>query len=84
MLVSEQVSWIVRTVWKKKKKKSQNPSQIYALGKNSFLFLSWWLCMIYHILGRHFKLAAAVTETMPAPTSTDAFVRDRTESETVP
>lgn len=41
MLVSEQVSWIVRTVWKKKKKKSQNPSQIYALGKNSFLFLSW-------------------------------------------
>lgn len=40
--------------------------------------------MIYHILGRHFKLAAAVTETMPAPTSTDAFVRDRTESETVP
>lgn len=38
--------------------------------------------MIYRILGRHFKLAAAAAEMVPASTSTDAFVSDRTESKT--
>jgi len=40
--------------------------------------------MIYHMLGRHFKLAAAVAEMVLASISTDAFMRDRTESQAFP